>query len=135
LNNKHRLDVLSPTIKILNHSNLFYFKETGIYTVADTDIFVYSILDEIKDYPPAKLGKSKNKICLYHGVIDNSILDNGIEISKGSLPTSLFSGFDIVLAGDIHKHQILQEYSFEEKEIDEKDLETYLNNGWSTTKS
>jgi hypothetical protein len=36
--------------------------------------------------------------------------------------------------GDIHTHQSLQEYSFEEIEVDESEVEKYKNKGWEIVK-
>ena len=35
LNNQHRLDVLTPIVENLNHPNLYYFKDSGVYKFAD----------------------------------------------------------------------------------------------------
>jgi hypothetical protein len=42
----------------------------------------------------------------------------------------MFDGFHMALIGDIHRRQTLQEASEHYLEIDEDDLQTYLDNGW-----
>jgi hypothetical protein len=36
----------------------------------------------------------------------------------------------MTLLGDIHTHQVMQEYSIEEIEVDEDEVEKYLADGW-----
>ena len=54
LSNMNRLDSLTPLVNSINHPNLWYLKHSGIYTVADTDFAVYSILDEKELWPSHK---------------------------------------------------------------------------------
>lgn len=108
LNNKSRLDALSPIVDSLNHKNLYFLKETGIYRTKNIDFVVWSILDDIKNYkiPP----KNKNKqILFYHGAINNAVTEQGIQIKNDKLTIDNISAFDFVLLGDIHKYQYLNE--------------------------
>jgi hypothetical protein len=71
------------------------------------------------------------KIALHHGAVDSAQTDVGFVLSNQHVTIDLFKGYDLTLLGDIHKPaQTLQEYSYEELEIDESELDTYLNNGW-----
>ena len=107
LNNQSRLDALSPIVDLLQHPNLFYFKKNGIYTFADTDFAVYSVLDKL-EFPLAKECKSKNSVALWHGPVNCATTDIGYQIeSKTTINT--FNGYDIVCLGDIHKMQSLNE--------------------------
>jgi hypothetical protein len=54
-------------------------------------------------------------------IIDGSMMDTGLKLSTDKVNLSTFSGFDMVPAGDVHKLQSLQKYSYEEKEIDEEE--------------
>jgi len=71
LNNSSRLDSLSPIVDNLSNENLFYLRNSGIYTIADVDFIVYSVLDNTDKWPNAKDSKSKNRIGLFHGAVDN----------------------------------------------------------------
>ena len=46
LNNLHRLDVLQPIVRNLNHPDLHYIRDTEVVTLADTTISVMSVFDE-----------------------------------------------------------------------------------------
>ena len=45
LNNSSRLDSLTPIIDNLANENLFYLRDSGIYSIADVDFIVYSVLN------------------------------------------------------------------------------------------
>ena len=110
LSNPSRLDALSPIVENLNHSNLFYLRDTDIYEIADTQFALFSIFDTQEKWPSSEALNSKTKIALYHGPVNNAQLDSGMVVSNRQVNNSLFNGYDIVLLGDIHKHQILQTY-------------------------
>ncbi len=112
LNNQHRLDALTPIVKSINHPNLFYLRNSGLYEIGDIAVSVMSLLDEPEKYitydkiPSPE--KYKKLVALYHGTIANSSVDSGLVLSHG-LDWSTFAGFDVVPLGDIHKRQILSE--------------------------
>lgn len=109
LNNPDRLDALGPIIENLNYPNLHYLKDSGIYTIADTDFVVFSIFDEPGNYITSDQCKSKNKIALYHGVVDGSLMDNGMKLRNDRVNLNHFRGYDIGMLGDIHRHQFLND--------------------------
>ena len=119
LNNKNRLDALTPIIKLLKHqtSDLFYLKETGIYKIADTDLIVMSVFNDIFTRINKKDITAKNKIALYHGTINGSKTDTGMILKNDKMNLSLFDGLDIVCLGDIHLMQQLQEYHIDNNRI------------------
>lgn len=110
LNNKHRLDALTPIVKGLNHPNLFYLRNSGLYEIGDIAVSVMSLLDEPEKYITydkiTSPEKYKKVVALYHGTIANSRVDSGLMLSHG-LDWSIFAGFDVVPLGDIHKRQVL----------------------------
>jgi len=107
LNNKNRLDSLSPIVKNLANPNLYYLKDTGVYSFADIDFMVMSVFDQPSDYPKSDCSKADTKIALYHGPINSSITDVGFIVRNPEMTIDLFDGFDMVLLGDIHKKQFL----------------------------
>ena len=107
LNNSSRMDSLSPIIDNLNHPNLHYLKDSGVYEIADTSFVVFSVFDEPSTYIKANSFKAKTKIALFHGPVNNSTTDIGFRVSNDELKASMFSGYDLALLGDIHKHQFL----------------------------
>ena len=111
LNNNSRLDVLTPIIENLNNERIHYLRDTGIYNIHNLTFVVYSILDKRENWPKGELVSGDHKICLFHGPVNKSQTDVGYVVSSNHFTTDMFDGFDMVLMGDIHKRQVLQEYN------------------------
>lgn len=116
LNNKNRLDSLSPVVSALNHPQLHYLKSSGLFSLGNILFNNWSIFDTIDNYPKAS---SINKtyraqfdhwVCLFHGTVNSAISENGSMLENPAMPVSIFDGHDIVLLGDIHLPQDLQQY-------------------------
>lgn len=115
LANTNRLDALTPICANIQNSNLHYLKYSGVYSVADVDFTVWSLLGDKADWPsityraiaPLQLAPT---VCLFHGPVDKATTDVGYVVSNRSMDVSVFDGFDMVLLGDIHRQQTLQEY-------------------------
>lgn len=105
LSNKNRLDSITPIVNSLEHPNLMYWKNSGIYTINQVDFAVMSLLDT--NWPLASDCTSPIKIALYHGPILDSETDVGYTVTNSTMKLSDFNGFDLVLLGDIHKRQQL----------------------------
>lgn len=131
LANTNRLDALTPIVNNLNHTNLHYIRDSKIVYVGDTAFAVCSIFDEQENWPtPSEIDDNFTKIALYHGPVHGSVTDANFVITNRHVHADTFNGFDVVMLGDIHKKQTLQEYSIEEIEVDESEVEEYLKNGW-----
>ena len=111
LANTYRLDSLSPIIENISNPNLYYLKDSGVCTVADTDFAIYSIVGDRKDWPKPKHCRSPNKVALLHAPVNDAKTDTGFTISSRHVDVSTFNGYHMVMLGDIHKHQILQDYN------------------------
>jgi DNA repair exonuclease SbcCD ATPase subunit len=110
LNNMDRLDVLTPICDNLNNPNLYYLRDTGTTHINDELTFtVYSILDKKANWPLGKDVEGKTKICFFHGPVDAARTDIGYIVSSNNFTPDMFDGFDMVLMGDIHKRQIVQQ--------------------------
>lgn len=133
LSNPNRLDVISPIVSLIKHKNLYYLKNSGVYSIGKIDISVMSVFEPISSYIQAKDLDGDFKIAIYHGALNNSKTDMGFTLSEG-LDKDFFQGFNICLLGDIHRRQIIQEYKEEELEIEEKDLNKYLKDNWEVVK-
>jgi DNA repair exonuclease SbcCD nuclease subunit len=48
----------------------------------------------------------------------------------GDIELPMFNGYDIVMLGDIHKYQTLQEYQTEHRFIPESKVDEYKLEGW-----
>jgi len=109
LNNRSRLDVLTPIVNNLDHPNLHYLKDTGVYEVADASFAVLDVWDNVKNMPNPDEINSKNKILLFHGTVDKSETDLGFNLPS-DVKLKDFDGYDMVMLGDIHKMQTMQGY-------------------------
>lgn len=130
LNNNHRLDVLTPIIKNLNHPNLHYLKDTGTTKFKNITFTVYSILDNRKNWPSGYTIEGENKICLFHGPVNKASTDIGYIVASNSFMVDMFDGFDFALLGDIHKRQVLQNFNESVLTVNQIDLEVYKENNW-----
>jgi len=133
LNNPSRLDALSPIIDNLANENLFYLRDSGIYSIADVDFIVYSILDNPNKWPNAKDSKSKNRIGVFHGAVNNSKTDAGYTVRDENLPLKTFDGCHMVMLGDIHKFQYLNKgetIAYAGSLIQQNFGETFENHGY-----
>jgi DNA repair exonuclease SbcCD ATPase subunit len=110
LNNRSRLDVLQPIVDNLQHPNLHYLKNTGVYHVGDVGFAVLDVWDdEPEKIPDPDNIISNTKVLLYHGTVDKSKTDLGYALPS-AVKLKDFDGYDMVLLGDIHKMQTMQEY-------------------------
>ncbi len=118
LSNNTRMDALTPIIDNINSENLLYFKNSGVYQVDDVGFGVYSILGDPANWPSVNDVKGTYKIALYHGPVISAKTDVGYTINSHAINLNKFDGYDIVMLGDIHKHQTLQALdSFNNKPI------------------
>ena len=108
LNNSHRLDALTPIVNALNNPRLEYCKNSAIIRLANVDFYHWSVFDDKKNYP-LPFEDSQIKIGLFHGGVNNSLTETGYVIESDSMQVEDFKGFDLVLLGDIHKTQYLNE--------------------------
>jgi len=133
LNNLDRLDALTPIVSNLNHPNIFYLKDTGLYELGDVIFSVMSVFDTKDVYVLSKdIQTEKRKIALYHGPVTNSVTGVGFQI-QGHVDVELFDGFDYVLLGDIHQLQYLntqKTIAYCSSLIQQNYGETYDNHGF-----
>jgi len=133
LNNSSRLDSLTPIIDNMANPNLHYLRDSGIYSVANIDFIVYSILEDPSKWPNPKDSKSKNRIGLFHGAVNNSKTDAGYTVRDENLPLKTFDGCHMVMLGDIHKYQYLNKgetVAYAGSLIQQNFGETFENHGY-----
>ncbi len=106
LNNRSRLDCLTPIVDNLNHSNLHYLKDTGVYKCADTQFVVWDCWSDEKDFITSDQVEGDTKIVLFHGTVDKCETDLGFRLPS-DVKITKFDGYDMGLLGDIHKRQHL----------------------------
>ena len=115
MNNKERLDSLTPIISDLPKANpIYYFLDSGVYQLSNL-VFYHASIFDYQIIPPIPQITQKNtskitSIMLYHGRVNGAVQFNGLEITENSNKTvtpSTFAPYDITCLGDIHKHQFL----------------------------
>lgn len=131
LNNMHRTDAISPVINVIQNPNIIFIKENGLFECGGITWNHMAVDVAPSEYINASEFTAPYKIAMHHGAVNTAKTDIGYQISNEHVTTELFAGHDITLLGDIHKpNQILQSYSYEEIEVDESEVEEYLNAGW-----
>ena len=106
LNNRSRLDVLTPIVENLNHPNLHYLKDSGAYKCADTTFVVWDCWTNEKDFILSKDVEGDTKVVLFHGTVDKAETDLGFKLPS-DVHIDKFKGYDLGLLGDIHKRQFV----------------------------
>ncbi len=106
LNNRSRMDVLTPIVENLNHPNLHYAKDSGIYKCADVSFVVWDCWDKEDNFITADQVEGDTKIVLFHGTVDRCETDLGFRLPS-DVKITKFDGYDMGLLGDIHKRQHL----------------------------
>tara|TARA_R110001583_G_scaffold79358_1_gene214338 strand:- start:16623 stop:17405 length:783 start_codon:yes stop_codon:yes gene_type:complete len=104
-NNLDRMDSISPILSAMKNDNIVYLKDRG--TLKDENITwcIYSLLEHNKR-PNFTNDGNTHHIGLFHGPIQGTSTDMGFAFEDG-YSVDEFDGCDIVLAGDIHKRQII----------------------------
>jgi DNA repair exonuclease SbcCD ATPase subunit/DNA repair exonuclease SbcCD nuclease subunit len=102
LNNPSRLDALTPIVNALNHPNLHYLKDNGIWKMGGISFSHSSVFGDTKDIISAAEVSGNFKIALYHGPVDKVKTEHGFEIQNKNVNVESFNGYDLVLLGDIH---------------------------------
>lgn len=113
LANKSRLDCLTPIVQGLNHPNLYYLKSSDVFRYENILFNHFSVFDEPDKYikhdniPPKYRHETEHHVALFHGPVNNAVTDVGYTVSNRAITNELFDGHQIVMLGDIHKHQRL----------------------------
>lgn len=116
LTNKNRLDSLTPIVGALNHSNLFYLRDNGLYSVGNILFNNMSVFVESEEYlsyediPQNYKNEYLHHVALYHGPVNSALTDLGFYLVNKAMPVEVFNGHHIALLGDIHKKQDLQHF-------------------------
>ena len=107
LNNKTRLDALTPIINSLNLPTLHFLNETNVYQYEQISFSLLHVKDKIENVIPAKSFDAETKILMYHGPVKNSATAYGYLLEGNYLDVLEHADYDYILLGDIHKHQYL----------------------------
>lgn len=115
VNNQSRKDALTAIFETASFENSFFLDyelefQSGYVIDENITWAVYSIYNDFMrpNIEQAKGEAPENKVIgLYHGMIVGAQLNNGQIVDSG-VDRGLFQGCDFVLAGDIHKRQVLK---------------------------
>jgi DNA repair exonuclease SbcCD ATPase subunit len=127
--NNDNKDSLSSILYKRQFNNLHYLRTSGIYDFNNITFGVSSLIDN-QFIKADSITTNNIKIGLYHGPISNSKNSKGFEFSKNSITN--FDGYDLVLLGDIHYHQYLNEektIAYASSLISQNFSETDINHG------
>jgi|11_taG_2_1085331.scaffolds.fasta_scaffold00072_2 DNA repair exonuclease SbcCD ATPase subunit/DNA repair exonuclease SbcCD nuclease subunit len=102
LNNPNRLDALSPIVNALNHPNLHYLKDDGVWKMGGISFSHSSVFGDVKEIIPAEEVHGDYKIALYHAPVDKVKTEYGFQLENKNVKVDSFDGYDLVLLGDIH---------------------------------
>ena len=122
-------DSISTILYKREFNNLYYLKQSGVYRFNNILFGVSSLIDN-KIIKASDISDSGLKIGLYHGAVSNSKNSKGFEFSNKSMTN--FDGYDLVLLGDIHYFQYLNEektMAYASSLISQNFSETDLNHG------
>lgn len=112
LNNRHRVDSLTSILHDRTPDNVFYFPNTGVYAFDNLVLVINSLLDDSPWIVPDQAvsdDDSEPIIALYHGQVGQWINHSGFKSQTFDKNVTDFRGADLVLLGDIHKHQYMDE--------------------------
>jgi DNA repair exonuclease SbcCD ATPase subunit len=109
LNNSDRLDTLTPIVNAINSDRIHYLRDGGVYEFCGIHFCVWSVFDAHDSYVKAKDFEGNLKIASYHGAVTNAVTEIGFKLTHERISVRDFEGYDMVLLGDIHKFQYLDE--------------------------
>ena len=108
IQNKSRLDSITPVIKALNNDRIIYIRDSEI--VLDKELPIawcnFSCFDE-EGWEKVKPADDRINIAIYHGSVRGSYTDSNWALENFEVTESLFHNFDFAILGDIHKHQYI----------------------------
>jgi DNA repair exonuclease SbcCD ATPase subunit len=112
MNNFHKCDTITSILSERDLTNVDFLRDSGEYRY-DNIIFIHNSLwnpdnSEWIDATTVHKNETDTIVSLYHGQVSGCKTQLGYTL-KDTISTNNFEGSDIVLLGDIHKHQFLQE--------------------------
>jgi DNA repair exonuclease SbcCD nuclease subunit len=108
-NNMERLDALSPVIEAMKNPNIQYFNHSGCHEDENVVWVPISLMDDNKlpeCFDSKKKLKDKKYIGVFHSPVSGISTDLGFSFGD-VYSLDNFNGLDVVIMGDIHKHQLI----------------------------
>ena len=104
--NHDRQDAITPIINAINSSNIFLYKNSGVYPIKEGyNWCVFSCFDE-EGWKNVKPVEGDINIATFHGGVLGSKTDTEWDIN-GEVSESFFADYDFTFLGDIHKFQYI----------------------------
>lgn len=110
VNNKDRMDSITPIIDALNDDRIHYLKESKLYEFDNIVFANYSVFEDNKrpniEAYKESLTESNERVFigLYHAPLNGSKTEMGFGFDTSD-NVQIFEGLDFVMCGDIHLHQ------------------------------
>lgn len=113
VNNTSRMDTITALFDTANFENSAFLDgmlgyESGF---VEDDNIIWAVYSIYSGYSAPNIGginlEGKTVVGLYHGMIVGASLNNG-QVADSGLDGDVFDGCEVVMAGDIHKRQILK---------------------------
>lgn len=105
--NKDRMDSITPIVNHLKNPNIHFYKTTGIYPDENVNWVVFSLFDEGVPIISFKVPDTKY-YGLFHGVIQGANVDTGYVFTEDGVNTRIFDDLDAVFCGDLHNRFVLK---------------------------
>lgn len=112
VNNKDRMDSLTPIIDGINFDNITYLKESKCYKFHNIIFANYSVFDDNRrpniEETKQSLGDKVSDytfVGLYHAPLQGCKTELGFSGFDNSDNVEIFDGLDFVMCGDIHLYQ------------------------------
>ena len=106
--NKDRMDAITPIINQLNNPRIKFYKNTGPFPDENVVWAVYSVYDEQIPEIPVKISSRVQKYYgIFHGPIQGAVLDTGFKFNDDGASTRIFDDLDAVFCGDLHNRFVL----------------------------
>lgn len=107
LNNKSRLDAISPVVSLKGLPNIHLLTKNEVYRIAQIGFSVMEVATDPSEFIPASSFEAPVKIALHHGAVNRALTDTNVGIRNEEVTINTFKGYDLALLGDIHKRQFL----------------------------
>ena len=109
MNNKTRVDSLTPIISIANNNRVKYLDAelgymSGTYSDDNIDWALFSSFDDFNKPNVIPTDPNNVVVGVIHGDINGATSDTN-RVTENGLDAGYFEGVDFVIAGHIHKHQ------------------------------
>ena len=130
-NNPDRMDALTPIVQAMQHPDLHYVFETGLYKARDVVFSHMNFMDDAENYIPAsEIPDQYRKVALYHDVVDRAVTDYGYTLESDEVSEQTFIGFEAAMLGDIHRRQQISEKRTEKVRVTKDEAKDYVGGGW-----